>query len=47
MEAELRRRAGGCCEYCKMPQHFEMVTFEIDHIISQKHVGPTSRETSP
>jgi hypothetical protein len=45
MEAELRqlvwRRAGGCCEYCQMPQSLEPLTFQIDHIISERHEGPT------
>jgi hypothetical protein len=35
------RRAGSCCEYCQMPQEFDKTPFEIDHIISKKHEGPT------
>ena len=35
-------RAGHCCEYCQMPQEFDELTFEIDHIIPQKHRGKTS-----
>src|SRR5271166_1242044 len=45
MEAALMRlvwqRAKNRCEYCQMPQAFDDATFEIDHIISQKHHGPT------
>src|SRR5271157_4683776 len=45
MEAALMRlvwqRAKNRCEYCQMPQAFDAATFEIDHIISQKHHGPT------
>jgi len=45
MEAALVRhvwsRAGDCCEYCCMPQAFDDSPFEIDHIIAQKHSGPT------
>lgn len=33
----VRRRAGGRCEYC----HFPRPPFHIEHIIAQKHRGPT------
>lgn len=36
------QRARRCCEYCQMPQNHDDLTFEIDHIISRKHSGPTS-----
>jgi len=43
--AALRRlvyaRANGCCEYCYMPETAVFATHEIDHIIAQKHGGPT------
>src|SRR5207237_10463085 len=46
MEAALKRlvwqRAHSCCEYCRMPQDFDDTPFEIDHIISRKHDGPTA-----
>jgi 5-methylcytosine-specific restriction endonuclease McrA len=32
-------RAGGVCEYCKMPQAFDELGFEVEHIISKKHGG--------
>jgi hypothetical protein len=35
------RRAEGRCEYCQLSQEFDDRAFEIDHIISQKHEGPT------
>lgn len=35
------RRAGGRCEYCRLSQEFDDRSFEIDHIISQKHSGPS------
>jgi hypothetical protein len=45
MDAALRRlvwqRAKGCCEYCQMPQAADDATFEIDHVVARKHVGPT------
>jgi hypothetical protein len=36
------RRAGRCCEYCRMPQDFDEATFEIDHVLARKHGGPTT-----
>jgi len=45
MDAALVRlvwqRAGGCCEYCQLSQEWDDRPFEIDHIISKKHQGPT------
>jgi hypothetical protein len=45
MEAALIRhvwqRARDRCEYCQMSQGYSDSTFEIDHIISRKHQGPT------
>ena len=34
-------RAGHCCEYCGMPQLYDELPFEIDHIIARQHGGPT------
>jgi hypothetical protein len=46
MDAALTRlvwqRANGRCEYCQMPQAADDASFEIDHVISQKHRGLTS-----
>jgi 5-methylcytosine-specific restriction endonuclease McrA len=36
------RRAKSSCEYCRMPQAYDPLEFEIDHIIAQKHHGRTS-----
>ena len=33
------QRAGGCCEYCRLPQASSLLTFEIDHVIARKHGG--------
>jgi hypothetical protein len=41
LEELVRRRAGGCCEYCRVPQAHDRLPFEIDHIIALKHRGPT------
>jgi hypothetical protein len=46
MDAALRRlvwrRADGRCEYCQIPQAADDATFEIDHIVAEKHHGPTA-----
>lgn len=45
ISAGLRRdvieRAGGCCEYCLMDTRDRAIDFAIDHIIAEKHGGPT------
>src|SRR5687767_13135344 len=35
----VRRRACYRCEYCQMPQEFDELSFEIEHIIAEKHGG--------
>ena len=35
------RRAEGRCEYCQLAQEFDDRPFHIDHIRSQKHLGPS------
>ncbi len=46
MDAALTRlvwqRAKGRCEYCRIPQAADDASFEIDHVISQKHLGATA-----
>src|SRR6266567_3760444 len=43
MDAGLRRlvwqRAGNRCEYCRMRQEFDELTFQIEHIVPKKHHG--------
>lgn len=45
MEQSLRKlvwsRASETCEYCCMPQAFDDLPFQIDHIIAEKHDGAT------
>jgi hypothetical protein len=45
MDAALERlvweRARGCCEYCLLPQRYTRLAFELDHIVPEKHRGPT------
>lgn len=42
LERLVRHRAGGRCEYCRLPQAGSRVPFEIDHIIARKHGGRTT-----
>jgi len=46
--AEIRRlvisRSGECCEYCRISREDHVLPFEIDHITSQKHGGPSTAE---
>jgi hypothetical protein len=48
MDARLRRlvwqRAAGRCEYCRMLQEFDELTFQIEHIIPRKHHGPDTAD---
>ena len=45
MDAALQRlvwqRAGGRCEYCRLPQAESRAAFEIDHVIARHHRGRT------
>jgi hypothetical protein len=48
VSAELRRlvvsRAEGLCEYCLITEDDTFYGCEVDHIISEKHGGPTQEE---
>src|SRR3954452_11333999 len=44
LEREIRRRAGGMCEYCRMPAAASALKHVIDHIIATQHGGKTSPE---
>jgi hypothetical protein len=33
-------RANSTCEYCRIPQAFDVSPFSIDHIIARQHNGP-------
>ncbi len=37
-------RAGGCCEYCRIPHPQYRLPFQIDHIRARQHGGPTTSE---
>ena len=44
LEAKVIRRANGRCEYCQFPRTASELPFHIDHIIAEKHRGPTTVE---
>jgi hypothetical protein len=37
--AEVRRRAGDCCEYCRIPEATFQRSFHIEHIVARQHGG--------
>jgi hypothetical protein len=41
LEELVWQRAEACCEYCQVPQAYDRLPFEIDHIIAKKHRGAT------
>lgn len=44
LRQEVIKRADNCCEYCRISQEDQFFAFEIDHIIAEKHGGPTVSE---
>src|SRR5260370_27425873 len=42
LRQHVRERAAGRCEYCRVPKGATSVPFEFDHIIADKHGGPTT-----
>jgi len=38
----VHERAAGRCEYCGIPEAFSFASHQIDHIVAEKHDGPTS-----
>lgn len=41
LERLIWRRAQRVCEYCLMPQDYDVLPFQIDHILALKHGGLT------
>ncbi|MCI0357550.1 MAG: HNH endonuclease [Planctomycetaceae bacterium] len=41
LRALVRGRANGRCEYCRFPEAASFLQFAVDHIIAEKHGGPT------
>lgn len=44
LRREVIQRAGGCCEYCLSDTRDRGVDFAIDHVIAEKHGGPTQSD---
>lgn len=44
LQDRVRRRAHGCCDYCRMPSSVDPLPFQIDHVIARQHGGKTSFE---
>ena len=44
LAAEVRRRAGNECEYCRLPQKAFRRPFHIEHIVAKQHGGQTRLE---
>jgi hypothetical protein len=40
----VRRRAAFRCEDCHFPARFSALNFQMDHVIAEKHGGPTEDE---
>jgi hypothetical protein len=38
---EVRDRAQGLCEYCRLPDSVYDLPFEVDHAVARRHHGPT------
>ena len=41
LKESVRRRAGSRCEYCRFPERFSEIPFQIDHVIAEQHRGQT------
>ena len=41
VRVQIQRRANQRCEYCRKADFFGTYCFHVDHIIAQKHNGPT------
>jgi hypothetical protein len=44
LRRRIYERAHGQCEYCLIPEVVALVPHEVDHIIAQKHAGPTQAD---
>ena len=44
LRRQVETRAGYACEYCKLPAGVSFYIHEIDHVIAEKHRGPTTLE---
>ncbi len=44
LRREVIERAGGCCEYCLFGMDDRPIDFAVDHVIAEKHGGPTQSD---
>jgi 5-methylcytosine-specific restriction endonuclease McrA len=44
LEQLVRSRSNYSCEYCRVPQAFDPLAFQIDHVIAIQHFGETVEE---
>lgn len=44
LRREVITRANGCCEYCLSGSEERALDYVIDHIIAEKHAGPTQSD---
>jgi hypothetical protein len=42
LEAQVRQRAAGRCEYRRLPQPASGIAFQLDHVIARHHKGRTA-----
>src|SRR5260370_21139757 len=42
LEREIWQRARATCEYCRLPQAYHRIPFQIDDIIAEQHGGATT-----
>jgi hypothetical protein len=43
-EEKIRKLAGNCCEYCRLPEGSTKFGHVLDHIVARQHGGETSFE---
>jgi len=41
---QIRARAADCCEYCRIPESAAFAVHQVDHVVAEKHGGPTVTE---
>lgn len=40
----VHERAKGCCEYCLLDSRYAYFSYEVDHIVAEKHGGKTEAD---
>jgi hypothetical protein len=43
-EHTARQRAGGFCEYCRLPESISHLPFPLDHIVARQHGGRSTED---